>query len=334
MEKYPNVFIMGLGVPDPKGIFGTTLGLADKFGSDRVMDMPASENAMTGVLIGAAITGMRPILTHQRVDFALLSLEQLVNQAANWHYMFGGKQNVPLVIRMIIGRGWGQGPQHSQCLHSWFAHVPGLKVVMPTTPYDAKGLLISAVEDNNPVIFLEHRWLHNLQDHVPEEYYKVELGKARVIREGKDLTLVSSSYMTLECIEATKLLATNGVDAEVIDIRSIKPLDIDSIVSSVTKTGRLIVVDHGWKTCGFGAELITSVVEKENVCLKHKPLRVTLYDCPTPTSSALDQHFYPRAISIANKAIKMMCPIDDEQIIAKKNVKPSDVPETSFRGPF
>ncbi|MBI1870547.1 MAG: alpha-ketoacid dehydrogenase subunit beta [Chlamydiae bacterium] len=162
MESNPSVYIMGLGVPDPKGIFGTTSGLQEKFGNGRVMDMPVSENGMTGVAIGSALVGMRPILTHQRIDFAMLAMEPMVNQAAKWHYMFGGEAHVPLVVRLIIGRGWGQGPQHSQSLQSWFAHVPGLKVVMPVTPYDAKGLLISSIEDNNPVIFIEHRWLHNI----------------------------------------------------------------------------------------------------------------------------------------------------------------------------
>ena len=159
MAKDPAVYIMGLGVPDPKGIFGTTLGLQQKYGSKRVMDMPASENAMTGVAIGSALVGMKPIMTHQRMDFALLAIDQIVNQAANWHYMFGEQVNVPIVIRMIIGRGWGQGPQHSQSLQAWFAHVPGLKVVMPATAYDAKGLLIAGIEYNNPIIFIEHRWL-------------------------------------------------------------------------------------------------------------------------------------------------------------------------------
>jgi len=175
MAAEPSVYVMGLGVPDPKGIFGSTLGLQDRYGPGRVMDMPVAENGMTGVAIGSALAGMRPVMTHQRIDFALLALEQLVNQAANWHYMFAGKMKIPLVIRMIVGRGWGQGPQHSQNLHTWFAHVPGLKVVMPATPYDAKGLLISSIEDDNPVIFIEHRWLYNITGFVPGNMYRVQL---------------------------------------------------------------------------------------------------------------------------------------------------------------
>ena len=243
MAEDPAVYIMGLGVPDPKGIFGSTLGLQQKYGSARVMDMPTSENGMTGVAIGSALVGMRPIMAHQRIDFALLAVEQIVNQAAKWHYMFGGQMNVPLVIRMIIGRGWGQGPQHSQSLHAWFAHVPGLKVVMPTTPYDAKGLLIASVEDNNPVIFIEHRWLYNIVGHVPEEVYRVPLGRARVARQGKDLTIAAISYMVLEALRAADMLAADGIHAEVIDIRSLKPLDDELILKSVRKTGHLIVVE-------------------------------------------------------------------------------------------
>ncbi len=192
MAKDPAVYVMGLGVPDPKGIFGTTLGLQQKYGSARVMDMPASENGMTGVAIGSALVGMRPIITHQRLDFALLAVEQIVNQAANWHYMFGGKTSIPLVIRMIIGRGWGQGAQHSHDLQAWFAHIPGLKVVMPATAYDAKGLLISSIEDNNPVIFIEHRWLFNITYYVPEGIYHVPLGRARLIREGTVVTVTAT----------------------------------------------------------------------------------------------------------------------------------------------
>src|SRR5439155_14037220 len=213
MASDPAVYLMGLGVPDPKGIFGTTLGLKEKYGPARVLDMPTSENGMTGVAIGSALVGMRPVMVHQRIEFALLAVEQIVNQAAKWHYMFAGQMRVPMVIRLVIGRGWGQGPQHSQSLQSWFAHIPGLKVVMPASPYDAKGLLISSVEDNNPVIFLEHRWLHNTFGAVPEGVYRVPLGKARVLRSGKDLSFVAISYMVLEALRAAEILARFGIQA-------------------------------------------------------------------------------------------------------------------------
>src|SRR5579883_291096 len=187
MEKDPSVYVIGLGATDPKGIFGTTSGLEAKYGSARVMDMPCAENGMTGVAIGSALVGMRPILLHQRIDFAVLAMEQIVNQAAKWHYMFGGRKSVPLVVRLLVGRGWGQGPQHSQSLQAWFAHVPGLRVVLPSTPQDAKGLLISAVEDDNPVIFIEHRWLHNIAGPVPEGLYRVPFGRLACCAAGATL---------------------------------------------------------------------------------------------------------------------------------------------------
>ena len=333
MEKDPSVYIIGLGVPDPKGVFGSTLDLHKKFGNSRAMDMPASENGMTGIAIGSALVGMRPILTHQRVDFALLSLEQIANQAANWHYMFGGKMSVPLVIRLIVGRGWGQGPQHSQSFHSWFAHVPGLKVVMPTTPSDAKGLLISSIEDNNPVIFIEHRWLYNIQGEVPKGHYQVPIGKAKVSKNGKDVTIVSFSYMTLEALRAAEMLEMDGVSVEVIDLRTIKPIDYDTIFQSVIKTGKLVVADIGWYTGGIGGEIISKVSEEMFSSLLAPPCRVALPDCPTPTSRELAKHYYPRAIHIAAAIRKMLgCPMPDEE--EKKSSIPLDVPDSSFKGPF
>src|SRR6185503_14273247 len=236
MAKDSSVQIMGLGVPDPKGVFGSTLGLQEKYGAERVSDLPTSENGMTGVAIGLALAGMRPIVTHIRLDFAVLTLEQLVNQAAKWHYMFGGRMRVPMVVRMIVGRGWGQGPQHSQSLQAWFAHVPGLKVVMPTTPHDAKGLLIASIEDDNPVIFIEHRWLYNISGPVPEGVYRVPIGSARVMREGTDITIVAISYMALEALRAADVLASHGISAEVIDLRSLRPWDERTVIDSVRKT--------------------------------------------------------------------------------------------------
>lgn len=330
----PAVFLMGLGVPDPKGVFGTTLGLQEIHGPHRVMDMPASENAMTGVAIGATLVGKRPILTHQRVDFALLSVEQIVNQAANWHYMFGGKMKVPMVIRMIIGRGWGQGPQHSQSLHSFFAHVPGLKVVMPTTPYDAKGLLIASVRDDNPVIFLEHRWLHNIVGEVPEEMYTVELGRSRIMKEGTDVTIVGASYMTLEALAASNLLQRDNISAEVVDVRTLKPLDSSTILGSVMKTGRLIVADCGWLTYGFASQIVALAAEEAFSALKSPPRRVALPDCPTPTSPALSKHYYPRAVHIVDTARAMLglAPLPEQRY--ETGGTPLDVPDPTFTGPF
>lgn len=334
MARDASVYIMGLGVPDPKGIFGTTLGLQEKYGPTRVMDIPVSENGMTGVAIGSAMVGMRPILTHQRVDFALLSLEQIVNQAANWHYMFGGNTSIPLVIRLIIGRGWGQGPQHSQSLQAWFAHIPGLKVVMPTTPKDAKGLLIASIEDNNPVIFMEHRWLHNISGYVPEGHYRVPLGKARVAREGRDLTMAATSYMTLEALRAAEMLAEVGIRAEVLDIRSLKPLDDDLLLESVKKTGNLLVADTGWTTMGFSAEIIARVAEGAFQFLKNAPVRVALPDCPTPTAPALANQYYPRAVHLSAAARRMLGLKVEERFFQEVAAIPLDVPDKGFTGPF
>ena len=334
LAKDPNVYVVGLGVPDPKGIFGTTSGLAEKYGSQRILDMPTSESAMTGVAIGSALVGMRPILTHQRLDFALYSMDQIVNHAAKWSYMFGGKVKIPLVIRMIVGRGWGQGPQHSQSLQAWFAHVPGLKVVMPATPHDAKGLLIASIEDENPVIFIEHRWLHNISGSVPEGIYRVPLGQARIIREGKDVTIAATSYMTLEAMRAADLLAQQEIEAEVIDVRSLKPLDDQLILESVRKTGRFIAADTGWRTAGFSAELVARVAEEVLSELKCPSRRVTLPDCPTPATPALANDYYPRAIHIVATTLKMLGRNINDALFQASGSTPLDIPDMGFRGPF
>ena len=334
MKKDPSVYTIGLGVPDPKGIFGTTSGLQEKYGEDRVMDMPLSENGMTGVVIGTALNGFRPILTHQRVEFALLSIDQIVNQAAKWFYMNAGQQNVPIVIRMIIGRGWGQGSQHAQSLESWFGHIPGLKVVMPANPFDAKGLFISSVEDNNPVIFLEHRWLHNLVDDVPNEGYTVPIGKAKIARKGKDVTIVAHSYMVLEALRCADILLKQGISIEVIDLRSIRPLDSEMILESVSKTKRLVVADNGWIHYGVSAEIISLVTENIFDQLICKPARIGMNDTPSPSTRALANHFYPRAIELVGKISEIMkLDIDLKSVLP--NINPQlDIPDPSFKGPF
>jgi len=335
MSDDPSVFLVGLGVPDPKGIFGTTLGLQEKYGEDRVQDMPLSENAMTGVVLGMAISGMRPILSHQRVDFTLVAIEQLVNQAAKWHFMFGGQVNVPLVIRMIIGRGWGQGPQHSQSLQAWFAHIPGLKVLMPTTPYDAKGLMLSAIADNNPVIILEHRWLYAISDVVPEEAYLIPIGKAKVIKEGSDITIVSSSYMTLEALKAAEYLSQIGVSVEVVDLRSIKPWDVDCVLRSVKKTGKLIVADTGGIEFGISAEIIATISELAFTELKVSPVRIGLPNYPCPTSPALAENYYPDFENII-RTVEKLCgyEFDYSKLNLVKSGEHRDVPHNEFTGPF
>lgn len=329
----PNTYLMGLGVPDPKGIFGTTLGLQEKYGNERVFDIPLSENAMTGVAIGSAITGLRPILTHQRLDFALVSIDQIVNQAAKWHYMFNGTMKVPLVIRMIIGRGWGQGPQHSQSLHAWFAHIPGLKVVMPSTAYDAKGMLLAAVNDNNPVIFLEHRWLHNMTSYVPLESYTIPITKSNLSRAGSDITIIGVSYMTLECLKAADILFRLNINAEVIDLRCIQPLDTETIFSSVKKTRRILVVDHAEACCGISSEIISLVSEHFGNELLSNPKRICLCPFPLPTSHALASDYYPTSTEV----IKSVCailnkPYDTAAISFTQDYK--DQPNREFSGPF
>jgi pyruvate dehydrogenase E1 component beta subunit len=334
MAADPDVYVMGLGVPDPKGVFGTTEGLLEKYGPDRVLDMPTAENGMTGVAIGSALSGMRPVMVHQRMDFAILAMEQIVNQAAKWHYMFGSQASVPLVIRMVVGRGWGQGPQHSQSLHSWFAHIPGLKVIAPATPRDAKGLLISAIEDNNPVISVEHRWTHHITGDVPEEIFRTPIGKANVARQGSDLTIVGISHMALEAVRAAEILEEQGVSAEVVDVRTLRPLDTDSIVDSVRKTGRLIVADTSWAFAGMSGEIVALAAEQALECLKAAPRRVAYPDVPSPTSPALTAGFYPRAVDIARHALEMLDRPKDAASLKDDPELPLDIPDPAFTGPF
>jgi pyruvate dehydrogenase E1 component beta subunit len=274
-------------------------------------------------------------MTHQRVDFMLLALDQIINNAAKWHYMFGGLMKIPIVIRLLVGRGWGQGPQHSQSLQSLFAHIPGLKVVMPTTPYDAKGLFVSAVEDNNPIVYIEHRWLHGIFGHVPEEMYRVPIGKAKLMREGEDVTIVSSSQMTLEVLKAADILEKDDIKVEVIDLRTLKPVDEDTIITSVKKTGRLIAADGAWRTVGFSAEVLALGVEKAFNSLKCPPRRVAFPDVPTPTSQALASQFYPGVINIIN-AVRMMFDLSEqtEDQLGICHDAPLDVPDKTFTGPF
>lgn len=334
MEIDSSVICYGLGVPDPKGVFGTTLGLQDRFGEARVFDMPASENAMTGVAIGASLNGIRPIMSHQRVDFFLLALDQLVNNAAKWHYMFGGQTSVPITIRLIIGRGWGQGPTHSQSLQAWLAHIPGLKVVMPATAADAKGLLLSSIFDDNPVVFLEHRWLHNLKSDVPENDFRIPIGKAQQLRAGKDISIISLSYMTIEALHALEFLENNDVTCDLIDLRSVKPIDWELIFDSVRKTGRLLVLDTGVITGSIAGEIVARVSIECFDSLIQAPQRIALPDFPTPTSPALTKDFYAAAVEIVNKIGNMLGKDFDLTILKEQRKFPHDVPGDWFKGPF
>lgn len=334
MDIDTSVICYGLGVPDPKGVFGTTSGLQENFGEDRVFDMPTSENAMTGVAIGASLNGMRPIMTHQRLDFFLLAMDQLFNNAAKWHYMFGGKSSVPITIRLILGRGWGQGPTHSQNLQAIFAHIPGLKVVMPTTAADAKGLLLTSIFDNNPVLFLEHRWLYNLEGDVPEGNYRVPIGKAQYLKKGNDVTIISFSYMTIEALHAVEVLEKEGISCDLIDLRTVNPIDYDLIYNSVKKTGTLVALDTGVGTNSIASEIVARVSMALFTHLKKAPVRIALPDFPTPTSIALTKGFYKRSENIIDGISNML----DLKLVGSKLIDrggiPHDVPGDWFKGPF
>jgi pyruvate/2-oxoglutarate/acetoin dehydrogenase E1 component len=329
LERDPAVVLFGLDVDDPKAIQGTTRGLADKYGPGRVFGTPLSEDAMTGAALGMALAGLRPIHVHIRMDFLMLAMNQLVNVAAKSRYMFGGRVALPVVIRSMIGKSWGQGAQHSQGLYSFFMHVPGLKVVAPTTPYDAKGCLIAAVRDDNPVLVVEHRILYYQKGAVPQVPYTVAPGRARVTAVGQDVTLVGISLMQLECLRAQRYLEEVGVRAEVIDPIWLSPLDIDTILTSVRKTGRLLVVDNGWLTCGAGAEIIARVAEEAPGCdLRVK--RLGFAPSPCPTSPTLEECFYPNARTIAAAAFDLVTGRHNGWLPEERQ----DLKEIEFKGPF
>ncbi|MBM2824409.1 MAG: pyruvate/2-oxoglutarate dehydrogenase complex, dehydrogenase component beta subunit [Dehalococcoidales bacterium] len=300
------VFVMGQGVDDPVGMFGITKDLDKKYGADRVFDTPLSEEALTGVAVGAAMSGMRPVYMHNRPDFLLLAMNQIVNHAAKWSYMFGGCVPVPLVIWACVGRGWGGGAQHTQTLQGLFNHVPGLRLVMPTRPYDAKGLLITSIADNNPVIILEHRFLFRQSGYVPEGLYSIPFGRGIIRKSGRDITILAISYMVVEALAAAQELQKQGIDVEVIDPRTLRPLDEEIILSSVKKTGRLLIADTGWKTGGAGAEIAAMVAEKGFDNLKTSIRRIACPDTPTPAGYTLEASFYPGKADIIAACQEML----------------------------
>ena len=299
----PDVFVIGQGLWSPWYAGQSISELDKKFGKERIIDTPVSENAVTAAAIGAAISGMKPILFHPRMDFMLLATDPLVNQAANWSYLFAGQVNVPLTIRAAINRGGEQGAQHSQALHAFFFHTPGIKVVMPATAKDAKELLIGAVNDGNPVMYIDDRWCYDHEEHVPEEMFSANLGEALVRREGKDLTILGIGYMVLESLKAADSLAREGIHAEVIDLRTIKPWDVDTVCASVEKTGYLVVVDGAWVNGSIAAEIASTVVTRNwNKNLKSAPIRVGLPNTPAPVSSQLESIYYPNENTIFEAA--------------------------------
>lgn len=306
LEEDPAVFVLGQGVDDPSAMFGTTRGLQQRFGRHRVFDTPLSEEAMMGVATGAAMNGMRPVYMHNRPDFVLIALNQLVTHAAKFHYMDNGQTTVPLVVWTAIGRGWGSGAQHSQAIQGMLIGVPGLKIVMPSTPHDAKGLLLSAILDNNPVCVFEHRWVMKKEGVVPEGLYRVPIGKAICRRPGRDVTIVGASHAVDLALQAAARLAGEGIDAEVVDLRTIKPLDEEAVLASLHKTGRLLVVDTGWMKGGVCAEIGCLAAERGYTDLKAPVARVGLPDIPTPAGYTLEQYFYPDAARIAAAAMNLV----------------------------
>jgi pyruvate dehydrogenase E1 component beta subunit len=288
----PRVFVMGQGVDDPSGMFGATRDLHLKFGSDRVFDTPLAETALSGVAVGAALGGMRPVYFHNRPDFLLLAMDQLVNHAAKWHYMFGGAARVPLVFWACVGRGWGSAAQHSQALQGLFMHVPGLKLLMPATCFDAKGLMLAAIADNNPVLIIDHRMNFKQRGLVPEEPYTVPIGKGVIRRKGRDVTVVATSHLVSDAYAAAQELAAEGIETEIVDPRTLRPLDEELILESIARTGRLVVTDTGWKTGGVTAEIAAMVAEKGFGSLKSPIVRVANPDLPTPSGYTLERAYY------------------------------------------
>ena len=338
LKKDKNLICYGLGVTDPKGIFGTTLNLHKKFGNKRVFDVPTSENALTGVAIGAALNGVRSVATHQRLDFFLLAMDQLVNAAAKWHYMFGSQISVPITIRLIVGRGWGQGPTHSQNLQAWFNHIPGLKVVMPTHPEDAKSLLIESIFDPNPVIFLEHRWLHNINGNIRNSLLKKKIGKSKVSIPGKDITIVSTSYLTIESMKASNYLKKNfNINPEVIDLISIKPMDYGTIFKSLKKTGKILVLDTGVHINSVASEIISKIASKKFDYLKIAPDYLAMPDVPEPTGFSLTKKFHISQKEIVLKILEMLkIKVNKKKIISdlQSKTKFHDQPDFGLIEPF
>ena len=329
MRRDPSVFVYGIDVADHKRIFGSSKGLVEEFGSERCFSTPLSEDALTGFGLGAAINGMRPIHVHMRVDFMMLAMNQISNMIASYCYGSSGALNVPMVIRAVIGRGWGQSWQHSKTMHSCFAHIPGLKVVMPSRPCDAKAMLIAAIRDDNPVIFIEHRWLYDTVGEMPDEQDKKPLEGCRIVREGSDVTVVAVSWMTVEALKAAEVLEKHGVSLEVIDVRSIAPYDDHTAAISAKKTGHVIIADYDWLHCGFSAEVAAKIYDVCMNSLKSRVLRLGFAETHCPCTRPLENAFYPNAITII-RAVEKKLDLAAGDISAEEFYSY----ERKFKGPF
>jgi acetoin:2,6-dichlorophenolindophenol oxidoreductase subunit beta len=307
MKEDERVFVIGEDIGIYGGAFGVTAGLIDEFGPERIIDTPISEAGIAGACVGAAITGMRPIGEIQFSDFVVIAMDQIVMQGAKMRYMFGGKATIPFVMRLASGSGTGAAAQHSESLENWFVHIPGLKVVMPSSPYDAKGLLLSSIEDKNPVMFFEHKLLYKVKGPVPEEMYTIPLGESHIVREGSHLTVVATSVMVTRSLQAAEILAKDGIEIEIIDPRTIKPLDADPIIKSVIKTGKALIVHEAVKTGGFGGELSALIMESEAFGYLDAPvMRLAGLDVPIPYNRNLEYHAVPQVENIVEEARKLV----------------------------
>jgi pyruvate dehydrogenase E1 component beta subunit len=306
MARSTDVFQIGVGINTPWYVGQTMVGLLDAYGEERMIDTPVSENGVMGVAVGAALTGKRPIVTFPRMDFMYYAMDQICNHAAVLSYSFGGRISLPVTIRGIINRGGEQGAQHSQALQAVFAHIPGIRVVMPADAFDAKGMLIAAVEQNSPVLYIDDRWLYDFADEVPEGYYTSPLSGAKILNQGTDITIVATSYMVVEARKAVDVLAQDGISAELIDVRCIKPIDSETILRSVSRTGKIVIADGGWKTCGVAAE-IAAIVACEGFSYIKAPIsRVTLPDIHAPASRELERCYYPSSTDIITESLKLL----------------------------
>lgn len=305
LEKDERVFLMGEDIGKYGGIFQVTAGLLDKFGPERIIDTPISEAAFVGAGIGAAMTGMRPVVEIMFIDFSTCAMDMIVNQMAKIHYMFGGRGKVPMVLRTNIGAGRGTAAQHSQSFHAFFLHIPGLIVVAPSSPYDAKGLMNTAIQDENPIIFVEHKKLYATKGHVPEEYYTIPFGKADIRREGKDMTIVATLAMVGRSLSVAEEFAKEGIEIEIVDPRTLRPMDKKSILESVKKTGRLIVADEGPVTCGVTSEISAMIAEEAIQYLQAPILRVGSPDTPVPFSPPLEKIYIPDEEDVREAVHKM-----------------------------
>jgi acetoin:2,6-dichlorophenolindophenol oxidoreductase subunit beta len=306
LDHHPEVFVLGQGLW-AKWYVGNSMTDLDKlYGTDRIMDSPVSELACTGAAVGASLCGYRPVMVHPRLDFMLYCLDAIVNQAAKWSHMVGGQAHPAVTIRGIINRGGEQGAQHSQALHAWFAHIPGLRVVMPATPADARDLLIASVLCDDPVVYIDDRWLYEQEDDLPPVSPRpLEQEGPRIVRTGADVTLVGAGFSSLLCQRAASALAGRGIDAEVVDLRVINPLDASRVIESVGKTGRLCVVDGGWRNCGLAGEVIARVAEAIRAW-RAAPVRLTLPDAPAPSSGALERDYYTTEAAIVAAVERML----------------------------